>query len=64
MKNAQTNGNKDEAKRRWKRPKEKKKFTEAEMARIKASREVLKIIGEMKEEGAFDEFLKEEHSKI
>ncbi len=43
---------------RWKRPKEKKKYTEAEMRLIETSREVLKIIREMKEEGAFDDILK------
>ncbi|CAN5181368.1 hypothetical protein BH20ACI1_BH20ACI1_03980 [soil metagenome] len=49
---------------RWKRPKEKEEFTEAEMARIKATQDVLEIIREMKEEGVFDDILKEKTSKI
>lgn len=49
---------------RWKRPKEKKKYTEAEMRLIETTREVLKIIREMKEEGAFDDILKDKSSKV
>ena len=49
---------------RWKRPKEKKKYTEAEMRLIESTREVLKIIREMKEEGAFDDILKDKSSKV
>lgn len=48
----------------WKRPKEKKKYTEAEMRRIEATRAVLQVIREMKEEGVFDEIQSEETSKI
>lgn len=62
MEKNQTNNKSNGAKPRWKRPKEKKKYTEAEMQRIKATRDVLKIIREMKETGEFDEFLAEEHS--
>ena len=57
------NGGENGAKPRWKRPKEKKKYTEAEMQRIKATRAVLEVIREMKEAGEFDEFLAEEHSR-
>ena len=64
MENANTNGNKNGAKPRWKRPKEKKKYTKAEMELIKATRDVLEIIQKRKEAGEFDEFLKEEHSKV
>ena len=49
---------------RWKRPKAKKKYTEAEMRLIETTREVLKIIREMKEEGAFDDILKDKSSKV
>lgn len=48
----------------WKRPKEKKEYTKAEMERIKATQDVLEIIREMKEEGVFDNILKEKTSKI
>ncbi len=51
-------------KSRWKRPKAKKTFTEAEMRRIEATRAVLEVIREMKEEGVFDEIQSEEISKI
>ena len=40
--NNNTNGT--SRKPRWKHPKEKKEFTEAEMARITASRDVMKVI--------------------
>ena len=63
MENTQTNGNKNGAKLRWKRPKEKKKYTEAEMQRINASLAVMEIIQKRKESGEFDEFLAEEHSE-
>ncbi len=59
----ETNGNKNGAKPRWKRPKEKKKFTEAETQRINASLAVMEIIQRRKEAGEFDEFLEEENSK-
>ena len=49
---------------RWKRPKEKRKFTEAEMARIKASRAVMKVIQKQIERGDFDEYLDKEVSKL
>lgn len=49
---------------RWKRPKAKKKYTEAEIQRIEATRAVLQVIREMKEEGVFDEIQSEEISKI
>ena len=44
---------------RWKRPKEKKKFTEAEMRLIKASRAVMEVIQEQKARGDFDEIIKQ-----
>ncbi len=49
---------------RWKRPNEKKTFTEAEMARIKASRAVMKVIEKQIARGDFDEYLNKEDSKI
>jgi len=49
---------------RWKRPKEKKNFTEAEMRLIKASREVMKVIQKQIERGDFDEYLNKEDSKL
>lgn len=64
MEKAQTNGNKNGAKPRWKRPKEKKKYTADEMELIRTSRAVMEIIQKRKEAGEFDEFLKEEHSKV
>lgn len=64
MENSQTNGGKNGAKPRWKRPQEKQNYTESEMARIKASREVLEMIGEMKKEGAFENARQEEKSEI
>ena len=64
MENAQTNGNKNGVKPRRKSPKEKQTYTEAEMELIKSSRAVMKIIQKRKEAGEFDEFLKEEHSKV
>ena len=63
MANAQLNEGENGAKPRWKRPKEKKKYTEAEMQRINASLAVMEIIQRQKEAGEFDEFLEEEHSK-
>ncbi len=42
----------------------KKEFTEAEMARIKASRAVMKVIEKQIERGDFDEYLDKEHSKV
>ena len=64
MENAQINGSKNGTKPRWKRPKEKQIYTEAEMELIKSSRAVMKIIQKRKAAGEFDEFLKEEHSKV
>lgn len=64
MENAHTNGSKNGAKPRSKKPKEKQIYTEAEMELIKSSRAVMKIIQKRKEAGDFDEFLKEEHSKV
>jgi len=49
---------------RWKRPKEKKTFTEAEMRLIKASRAVMKVIEKQIARGDFDEYLNKEDSKI
>ncbi len=49
---------------RWKRPKAKKKYTEDEMRLIETTRAVLEIIREMKEEGAFDDILKDKNSKV
>ena len=49
---------------RWKRPKAKKKYTEAEMRLIETTREVLQVIREMKEEGVFDDILKDKNSKV
>ena len=49
---------------RWKRPKEKKNFTEAEMRLIKASRAVMKVIEKQIKRGDFDEYLNKEDSKI
>ncbi|MGI8640010.1 MAG: hypothetical protein ACR2MG_08635 [Pyrinomonadaceae bacterium] len=49
---------------RWKRLKEKESFTEAEMARIKASRAVMKVIQKQIERGDFDEYLDKEVSKL
>lgn len=63
MENTNTNGNKNGVKPRWKRPKEKKKYTEAEMQRINASLAVMEIIQKRKEAGEFDDFLVEEHSE-
>ncbi len=57
------NNNENGAKPRWKRPKEKKKYTKAEIELIRTTRDVLEIIRRRKEAGEFDEFLKEEHSK-
>ncbi len=42
----------------------KKEFTEAEMARIKASRAVMKVIEKQIERGDFDEYLDKEYSKV
>ena len=65
MATTETNGaNKNGAKPRWKRPKEKKHYSEAEMRLIKASRDVLDVIREMKEEGEFDYILKNKKSKV
>ena len=49
---------------RWNRPKEKKKYTEAEMRLIETSRAVMEVIREQKERGDFDEYLNEENAKI
>ena len=46
---------------RWKRPKEKKKYTKAEMRLIETSRAVLEVIREQKARGDFDEYLKDEY---
>ena len=62
MENTQTNGNKNGAKPRWERPKEPESYTKSELQLIKTTKEVLKIIGELKKEGAFDEFLEQERS--
>ena len=51
-------------KRRWQRPEEKEEYTEAEMRLIETSRAVLKVIREMKEEGAFDDILEKQNSKV
>ncbi|MDQ3375256.1 MAG: hypothetical protein M3521_15385 [Acidobacteriota bacterium] len=64
MATAKTNENENGAKPQWKRLKEKKEFTEAEMARIKASRAVMKVIEKQIERGDFDEYLDKEHSKV
>ena len=64
MATTQTNRNKNGAKPNWKKPIEKEKYTEAEIELIKASRAVMEIIQKRKEAGEFDEFLKEEHSKV
>lgn len=58
------NTNGTNRKPRWKRPKAKKKYTEAEMRLIETTREVLQVIREMKEEGAFDDILKDKSSKV
>jgi len=50
-------------KSRWKRPKAKKKYTEAEMRLIETTRAVLEIIEKRKQAGEFDEFLEEEYAK-
>ena len=60
--NNSENGTK--SKPRWKRPKEKENFTEAEMRLIKAGREVLKVIQKQIERGDFDEYLDKEKSKL
>ena len=60
--NNNTNGT--SRKPRWKRPKAKKKYTEAEMRLIETTREVLQVIREMKEEGVFDDILKDKNSKV
>lgn len=49
---------------RWKRPKEEKEFTEAEMRRIKASRDVMEVIEKQIARGDFDEYLNKENSKL
>ena len=59
-----TSENGTNRKPRWKRPKEKKKFTEAEMRLIKASRDVMKVIQKQIERGDFDEYLNKEDSKL
>ena len=64
MENSQTNGSKNGTKPRWKRPKEKQIYTEAEIARIRVSRAALEAIQKQKENGDFDEYLKKEDSKI
>ncbi len=64
MENPSTNGSKNGAKPRSKKPKEKENYTEAEMELIKTSRAVMKIIQKRKDAGEFDEFLKEEHSRV
>ena len=64
MENAQTNGGKNGAKPRTKKPKEAQTYTKDELELIKSSRAVMKIIQKRKDAGEFDEFLKEEHSKV
>ena len=64
MENAHTNGSKNGAKPRSKKPKEKQIYTEAEMELIKTSRAVMKVIQKQLERGDFDEYLKKEESKI
>jgi hypothetical protein len=63
MENTQTNGNKNGAKRRWKRPKEKKKYTADEMELIRTSRAVMKVIEKQIERGDFDEYFEREGLK-
>ncbi len=55
---------KNGAKPRWERPKAPEKYTKSELQLIKTTKEVLKIIGELKKEGAFDELLEEERSAV
>lgn len=62
MKQTTTAQKKNGAKPRWERPKEPEKYTKSELQRIKAGMEVLKIIRELRKEGAFDELLEEERS--
>ncbi len=64
MEITQTNNGKNRTKPRWKRPKEKKKYTESEMELIETTRAVLEVIREMKEEGEFDHILEKKTSKI
>lgn len=59
----ETNDNKNGAKPRWKRPKEEKEFTEAEIDRIKASRAVMRVIEKQIARGDFDEYLKKDDSE-
>jgi hypothetical protein len=57
------NANKNGAKPRLNKIQETEKFTEAEKARIKASRAVMKVIQKQIERGDFDEYLKRENSE-
>ena len=62
MKQTTLTQKKNGAKPRWERPKEPESYTKSELQLIKTTKEVLKIIGELKKEGAFDEFLEQERS--
>ena len=64
MENPSANGSKNGAKPRRKKLTDSETYTEAEMELIKSSRAVMKIIQKRKDAGEFDEFLKEEHSKV
>jgi hypothetical protein len=59
-----TNGNKNGAKRRWKRPPKNPKFTAEELELIKASRAAMEAIQIQIDRGDFDHILKKEKSKI
>lgn len=64
MKQTTATQKKTRTKPRWERPKEPEKYTKSELQRIKATKKVLKIIRELKKEGAFDELLEEERSAV
>lgn len=57
MENTRANGNKNGTTQRWRRPKEKKKYTAAERRLIETTRAVMEVIEKQKAAGAFDEYL-------
>lgn len=56
MEKTQINNKENGAKPRWKRPKEKKKYTADEMELIRTTRAVLKVIEKQIARGDFDEY--------